>query len=219
MPARPLPTRRRLAPVTVGLALAAGAGLLATSAPTVAAPAPAPASASDTVVSTTTTTDPDDTEGRLDIRSVSHRVTQLAPPRGAVRVRWTVRTHGPFNPAVLQNHHRRFTLELDTDGEPGAERNIRFVMRDAVLVAEVESNATREVIATLPARVESQRVLSTAGYKGLVGARRYFWYANYHAPRSPSCGREEGYPVTCQDSVPEKGWIRLDRPAWPEDPE
>ncbi len=219
MPVRPVPTHRRSAAVAAGLALAAGLGLLAASAPSTAAPAVAPPTPTDDVVSTTTTTDPDDTPGRLDIRSVSHRVTQLSPPRGAVRVRWTVRTHRGFDPAVLQNRHRRFTLELDTDGEPGAERNIRFVVRDDVLVAEVESNATREVIATLPARIESERVLSTAGYKGLVGARRYFWYSTYHAAGSPACGRHDEYPVHCQDSVPEGGWIRLDRPAWPDDPE
>ena len=215
MHVRPRHTRR-LAPVA-GVALVTGLGLLAASGPAVASPATLPIPTDD-VVSTTTTTDPDDTPGRLDIRSVSHRVTQLSPPRGAVRVRWTVRTHRDFDPAVLQNRHRRFTLELDTDGKSGAERNIRFVVRDDVLVAEVESNATREVIATLPARIESGRALSTAGYKGLVGARRYFWYSTYHASGSPACGRHQGHPVTCQDSVPEDGWIRLDRPAWPDDP-
>lgn len=220
MPVRPLSTRSRFAPVAAGLALATGVSLLTASAPTVAAvPAPAPPSRTDDVVSTTTTTDPDDTPGRLDIASVSHRVAQLSPPHGAVRVRWTVRTHRDFDPAVLQNRHRRFTLELDTDGQAGAERNIRFVVRGGELVAEVESSATREVIATLPAGVERGRVLSTAGYKGLVGARRYFWYSTYHAAGSPACGRQDGYPVHCQDSVPENGWIRLDRPAWPDDPE
>ena len=46
----------------------------------------------DGVVTTTVTTDPDDTPGALDIAAVRHRVRQLSPPHGAVRVRWTLRT-------------------------------------------------------------------------------------------------------------------------------
>lgn len=170
----------------------------------------------DDVVTTTTTTDPDDTPGPYDLASVEHRVRQLSPPRGAVRVRWTVRTHKPFDASELDSRHRQFTVELDTDGERGAERNVRLVRRDGRVVAEVVSNATRDVLFTLRTQRPDSRTLTFAGWKGQVGARRYFWYANYHDRDSTPCGRDGGVPVTCQDSVPDDGWIRMDKPAWPE---
>ena len=117
------------------------------------------------------------------------------------------------------NRHRRFTVELDTDGEPGAERNVRLVVRDGRVVAEVVSNATRQVIATVRTQRPDGRTLSFAGYKGLVGAHRYFWYSDYHSRNSAACGFADGFPITCQDSAPDDGWIRVDRPGWPEDPE
>ncbi len=218
MPVRVLPTHRLAPRAAAALAvLSAGAVALLPATPTAAASPPEVRT--DDVVSSTTTSDPDDTPGRLDIRSVTHRITQLSPPRGAVKVRWTVRTYAPVDPETLVNRDRRFTVELDTDGEPGAERNVRLVWRDGRLVAEVESNATREVIATMPARLDGERALSFAGYKGLVGARKYFWYSVFHASTSPACGTLDGHPVHCQDSVPEDGWIRMDKPAWPDDPE
>ncbi len=171
------------------------------------------------MVTTTVTTDPDDTAGALDIAAVAHQVRQLSPPHGAVLVRWTVRTHRPFDPDMLENRHRRFTVELDTDGERGAERNVRLAVRHGRVVAEVVSNATREVIATLRTQRPSRRSLAFVGYKGVVGAQRYFWYSDFHSPGSTACGRGDGFPITCQDSVPERGWIRVDRPAWPDDPE
>jgi hypothetical protein len=173
----------------------------------------------DDVVTTTVTTDPDDTPGALDIAAVRHRVRQLSAPCGAVRVRWTVRTQQPFDQGILVNRHRRFTVELDTDGEPGAERNVRLVVRDGRVVAEVVSNATRQVIATMSTQRTDGRTLSFVGDKGLVGARRYFWYSDFHSRNSAACGRGDGFPITCQDSVPDDGWIRVDRPGWPEDPE
>ncbi|MBA2639325.1 MAG: hypothetical protein H0U77_04895 [Nocardioidaceae bacterium] len=186
----------------------------------VALPTAATASATpgdDDVITTAVTSDPDDTPGRLDIAAVATRVQQLSPPRGAVRVRWTVRTHEPFDGSLLTSRLRRFTVELDTDGQRGAERNVRLVVRHGRVVAEVVSNATREVIATLPTWRPNRRTLSFAGYKGLVGARRYFWYSYFHARDSAGCGRDgAGQPVVCNDSVPEDGWIRMDKPAWPE---
>jgi hypothetical protein len=175
----------------------------------------------DDVLTTTVTTDPDDTPGRLDLAAVEHRVRQRAGAAagGIVRVRWTVRTRAGFDPQILQNRFRRFTLELDTDGEAGAERNVRLVARRSGVVAEVVSNATREVIATVPALREDHRSLSFAARSGLVGARRYFWYSDYHARGSAECGRGDGFPVVCQDIAPERGWIRLDRPAWPRHPQ
>ena len=41
-------------------------------------------------------------------------------------------------------------VELDTDGQRGAERNLRISAHDGEPVAELMSNATRRVIARLP---------------------------------------------------------------------
>ena len=202
-------------------ALLLAALLLVVGAPVadVAGPAGAPpggAGGTD-VVTTTITTDPDDTPGRLDLAAVVHRVRQH--PGGQVRLRWTVRTRTAFDPQVLRNRFRRFTVELDTDGEAGAERNVRLVSRPGGVVAEVVSNATREVIASLSALRPDRRSLAFAGPRELVGARRYFWYSDFHTRHSSACGRGDGFPITCQDSVPEDGWIRIDRPGWPQAPE
>ncbi len=216
IPVRTLPARR--AALLAAVLLTAGSTVTAAAA--VSKPAATGAGrAADDVVTTTVTSDPDDTPGALDLASVGHLGRQLSPPHGPVRLRWTVRTHEPFAPILLDSRHRRFTVELDTDGEAGAERNIRLVAREGTVVAEVVSNATRDVIATLRTRRLDNRSLSFAGYKGLVGARRYFWYADYHSRNSAACGPGDGFPITCQDSAPDDGWIRVDRPGWPEDPE
>ena len=164
------------------------------------------------LTTTTVTTDPDDTVGPLDLAAVKHRIRQAAQ---SVRVRWTVRTHERFDPDALHHRHRRFTVELDTDGEPGAERNVRIVARPGGVVAEVVSNATRAVVARLPTKRPDQRSLTFTGDPDLVGARRYFWYSDFHARGSSGCGRGDGFAVVCQDTAPERGWIRLDSPAWP----
>lgn len=204
-------------------ALAAVLLLSGVPAPTAAGPAGAPPAAGPgaDVVTTTVTTDPDDTPGRLDLAAVVHRVRQRQGGHSdaGVRLRWTVRTRAAFDPQVLQNRFRRFTVELDTDGEAGAERNVRLVARPDGVVAEVVSNATRHVIASLPALRPDRRSLAFAGPRELVGARRYFWYSDYHARHSPTCGRGDGFPVICQDTAPERGWIRVDRPGWPHQPD
>ena len=196
--------------VTVGLLLAMTPG------PVAAGSAPHNADRSgptgEVVTTTTVTTDPDDTAGPFDLAAVTHRIRQDAQ---AVRVRWTVRTHHGFDAGALQHRHRRFTVELDTDGEPGAERNVRIVARPGGIVAEVVSNATRAVVARLPTTRPDRRSLTFTGDPDLVGARRYFWYSDFHARGSSGCGYSDGFPVVCQDTVPERGWIRLDSPAWP----
>lgn len=203
-----MPLPARLLPAVLALALAG-------SLPASATAADDERPGDDDVVTTTRTTDPDDTPGPYDLAVVEHRVRQLSPPRGAVRVRWTIRTHKPFQASSLDSRRRRFTVELDTDGERGAERNVRLVRRDGRVVAEVVSNATREVLRTLPTGRPDPRTLTFAGWKGQVGARRYFWYAYYHHRDSGPCGRGDGFPKICQDDAPEDGWIRMDRPAWP----
>ncbi len=163
---------------------------------------------------TTQVTDPDDTAGRLDIARVRHRVT--SDTRGQhVTVAFRVRTFKAFDATALHPHRRSLVIELDTDGQRGAERNLRISAHDGEPVAELISNATRRVIARLPMmRPDRRTVVVTAGRKRL-GARQYFWTATYHRPTSPQCGSGGGYPVWCQDTVPQRGWIRMDRPAWP----
>ena len=86
---------------------------------------------------------------------------------------------------------------------------------DILADRDVISNATREVIATVPVYRRDPRTLVVSGHPRLVGARSYFWYSDYHVDGSADCGSSDGFPVTCQDDVPERGWIRLDHPGWP----
>jgi hypothetical protein len=207
----PVLSPRRAAVLVAGPLLVAGVPVAGVAGPAGAPPDAGPGTA---VVTTTITTDPDDTAGRLDLAAVVHRVHQHSD--GDVRLRWTVRTRAAFDPRVLRNRFRRFTVELDTDGEAGAERSVRLVSRPGGVVAEVVSNATREVVASLPALRPDRRSLAFAGPRELVGARRYFWYSDFHSRHSPGCGAGDGFPVVCQDTAPQRGWIRVDRPGWPD---
>ena len=163
-------------------------------------------------------TDPRDTPGPLDVAVVGHRIRDYSAMR-LTSLRYVVRTFTGFSDADLEPDSRRvvreFVLELNRDGEPGSERNVRISCRDGDLVAEVISNATREVIATVPVHRRDPRTLVVSGHPRLVGARSYFWYSDYHLEGSADCGSSDGFPVTCQDDVPEHGWIRLDHPGWP----
>jgi hypothetical protein len=177
--------------------------------------APAAATPDDARTSVTTTaSDADDTKGPLDIRQVRHRVVT-----DGVRtsLTFTVRTQGRFDDADLSWRHRHFIVELDTDGEPGAERNVTIFGRDGELRADLISNATREVIAHLTAVRVNERTVRVLGARRQIGARKVFWTSNFHRSGVPACGWSGGYPITCQDSAPDRGWLRLDRAAWPAD--
>lgn len=170
----------------------------------------------DPITYTATVTDRDDTDGRLDVASVRHRVR--VANRDDVRIRYVVATHQRFHSARLGPRFRHFVIELNRDGERGSERNVRISSVGGRLVAEVISNATRTTIATVSVTRVDSRTLSVSGPRDLIGARSYFWTSNFHARWSDRCGQGDGYPITCQDIVPGRGWIRLDAPAWPVKP-
>lgn len=165
------------------------------------------------VVSTGTTTDPDDTHGRLDISRVRDRVAQHDADHNVVS--FSVETFASFSERLLDADQRDFVIELNRDGEPGSERNISITSVRAELVAYVISNATRDVIATVRADSADDHTIKVTGPRRLIGARSYFWTSNFHLEGSVQCGDLDGIPLTCQDSVPDTGWIRLDQPAWP----
>ncbi len=172
----------------------------------------------DTTQSTYTTvvTDPDDTDGPLDVRRVKHRI--LVIDRHHARLGYTVTTYSPYAARRLDARHRNFVIELNRDGHPGSERNVRVSYVSGALVGDVISNATRETIGTVAVRRLDARTIRINGPRDLIGARSYFWTSTFHARQSAACGVADGHPVTCQDVVPERGWIRMDRPAWPDQP-
>jgi hypothetical protein len=161
---------------------------------------------------TTTATDRDDTEGPLDVRRVQHRVATHAH---RTTLAFTVRTQRGFDNTDLSRRHRHFVIELDRDGKPGAERNVTIYSRNGGLRADLISNATREVIAHVTAVRIDERTVGVVGPRRLLGVRRVFWTSNYHRAGIPACGWSDGYPITCQDTVPNRGWLRLDKMAWP----
>jgi len=208
--------RTRPASHRLGLALTMTA-LYVASTPALASAAPSPSATDhDTGYTiTTTVSDPNDTPGRLDVASVRHRIRVRSPER--VSVTYRVKTFTDFASSALHRRHRNFVIELHRDSTAGASRNILVSSRDGRLVAEVISNATRKVIATAKVTRPNRHTVRVQGPRHLVGARSYFAYSNFHSPSSPRCGWTDGYRVTCQDTVPERGWIRMDRPAWPRD--
>ena len=158
--------------------------------------------------------DPDDVDGRLDIQRVRDRVVQI--DRTHYLIGYRVRTYTPFATKRLDGRWRDFDLELDRDGAPGAERAVVVVDDDGLLEAHIISTATRRVLATVSATRPNDHAVDITGPRRLLGARSYFWTSNWHADGSPRCGDGDGFPITCQDSVPDDGWLRLDRPAWPD---
>jgi hypothetical protein len=157
--------------------------------------------------------DPDDVGGRLDIERVRDRVVQLDHTHYLISYR--LRTYTPFATRRLDGQSRNFDLELDRDGRPGSERTVIVLDADGILQAQIISTATREVLATVSATRPNDRALEISGPRRLLGARSYFWTSNFHSEQSPACGMSDGFPITCQDSAPDDGWLRLDRPAWP----
>ncbi len=157
--------------------------------------------------------DGDDTSGRLDMRSVRSRVDSATGH--ASQLQFVVRTYEAFRASALHHRWRRLVLELDTDGRSGSERNVRVSRHDGRLSAELISNATRDVLARLPVSHPSPTVLRISGTRAELGARRLFWTSDWRRRGDSACGEVDGWPLTCQDSVPDDGWLQLDRPAWP----
>ncbi|MGH3472476.1 MAG: hypothetical protein ACRDPG_10605 [Nocardioidaceae bacterium] len=211
--ARSHPMGRRGLPFSVALmCLVAGSGQGATAAAE-AAPAPAIQRARHVIV--TAVTDPDDAEGRLDISRVQGRVARTRSG-GPVSIRFEIRTYDTYNAHRLDTRWRHFVIELNADAQAGSERNI-LVRSNARgrLVAEVISNATRAVIATLHVSRPDPRTIGVWGPRRLIGARSFFASSAFHTHGSPACGSRDGIPITCEDLVPQSGWIRLARLGWP----
>jgi hypothetical protein len=204
------------ATLVVGLAAGPAPAEVPSSGDALAAPATAlqRAQAGGSVVTTTTVTDPDDVDGRFDVAWVRHVVRES--DRRHVWVSYTVRTLPSWIDLRLDRRWRTFVLELDRDGQRGSEQNVTVSKRDGHIVAELISNATRRVLREVRVSRPDSHSFTISGPRQVLGARSYFWTSNFHA-RSPKtlCGRSGGFPVTCQDSVPQQGWIRMNRSAWP----
>ncbi len=216
--------RRRIATWLSAGVLAWSLGLSLGTTPAVATDAPAsPMSSASTsrdarpssgsVVTTTTVSDPDDVDGRFDIAQVSHVVSEA--DRHHVWISYTVSTYPSWVEPRLDRRFRNFVLELNRDGHPGSEVNVRVSKDDGHIIAELISNATRQVIQRVQVRRPDDHSFTIMGPRRVLGARSYFWTSTFHtaAPHT-LCGRQGGYPVTCQDSVPQAGWIRMNRSAW-----
>jgi hypothetical protein len=185
----------------------------AIAAPMLIAPAAAAPPDGSRVIDTKTVTDGDDTAGPLDIVRVRHRTVSAG---SHTRLAYTVRVQGPFDDADLSWRHRHFIIELNTDSERGSELNVTIYGRDGDLRADLISNATREVVAHLAVVRVDERTVRVIGPRRLIGARKVFWTSNFHRTGFPACGWDEGHPITCQDTAPDRGWIRMDPIAWPD---
>lgn len=172
-------------------------------------------SGQDPVVTTTSVSDADDTHGPLDVLGASHAVRVEGD---AAQLRYTVRLAAPIAATDLHRRHRILVAELDRDGERGSERNITIYGRGSTVHADLISNATREVLRSLHVRLlGGGQSIRVRGPGKAVGARKIFWYSNYHRTGDSDCGWSDGYPITCSDSVPDDGWLRLPEAAWPAD--
>jgi hypothetical protein len=173
--------------------------------------------ASIVTTTTTTVTDPDDVHGRFDIKRVVDVVRHV---RGRpVRVSYTVTTYPTWVEPRLDRNDRTFVLQLNRDAERGSEVNVTVSKRSGHIAADLISNSTRRVIRSLEVSRPDDRSFRISGSRRLLGARSYFWTSNFHTVAAGSlCGRRHGYPVTCQDSVPDSGWIQMSPPAWPKSP-
>jgi hypothetical protein len=208
-----MPTTHRSQPRTARRAAAVAAllgGLAAIAAPAAAAP-PQPDA---TLVSTSgTATDDNDVYGRLDIAKARDRVTQVNAAHYVVDYR--IDTYAPFRSQLLDGRDRYFDIELDRDGVAGAERTVLIATRAGALRALVTATASGRVVATLPAWRPNDHAIVVSGPRRILGAREYLWTSDFHTDRSTRCGWDGGVPLICQDSAPDRGWLLLQRPAWP----
>lgn len=197
------------------LAVAACAGIapLLPVAASQAAPQVSPAHGQPDRVTRSTTTDRDDTRGPLDVARVIDRVSVYG--KRHVHIAYTLHTYDRFSTRDLNRRRRNLTIELGTEAEPGASRNIAIYARKGRLRAKLISNATRRPIARLDVRRVSDRAVRVRGPRRLIGARRYFVHTRYEKRSTAPCGRAGNIPITCGDDIPNRGWLRMDRPAWP----
>jgi len=172
----------------------------------------APPRDDDPVVTTTRLTDGDDTDGRLDVVVASHVVRERAR---TARLRFALVLQAPITAGDLHRRHRLLVGELDLDGRPGAERNITVYGDGSRIRADLNSNATREVIRPVRVRLLDGQRIRLGAPRADIGARRIFWYSYYHRTGDAACGWDGGYRVTCSDSIPDDGWLRLPVAAWP----
>jgi hypothetical protein len=202
-------------PARSAVLCAAGVSALALclGAPASASVADRPPQPATGITVSTSMSDPDDTDGRLDISLVRSRGVQL--DRHHVLVTYRVRTYTTFGSGRLDDQDRNFVVELNRDAEAGSERNVLVTSHDGALTAEVISNASRRVIATVEVSRPNDQAIMITGSRRFIGARSYFWTSNFHADGSVRCGDTDGVAVTCQDSVPRRGWIHQDRLVWP----
>lgn len=212
-----MPELFRLRPTALSRRAAAAAAACALASPLLLANGPSQAATTrhgePDRVTRSTTTDGDDTRGPLDVASVTDRVSVYG--KHHVHVAYTLRTYERFSTRDLDRRHRNFTIELGTDPEPGASHNIAVYARDGKLRAKLISNATREPVARLDVRRVGQNGVRVRGPRRLIGARRYFVVSRYEKRSTAPCGRAGNIPITCGDDIPNRGWLRLDRPAWP----
>src|SRR5262245_26278586 len=206
-----------VATAALSLAVLSGAGATGTTAQrlshAVASSAADDATAPGVAV-TTTMTDPIDTPGRLDLVSVRHRARELDQDR--VRISYQLRTATPYRDGMLEHPQRVLVIELHRQPPRGADRNITVTSEEGRLVATLISNASREPIADIDVHRIDGRTIRVVGPRRLIGARSFFAYSNFHDGGSVACGwHPDGWPITCQDSVPDSGWIRVNPLGWP----
>jgi len=198
-------------------ALAAGTTAAVADAPRTTSAPPGSPSGPDArfgIVTTTAVTDSYNNDGRFDIKSVRHTVSEAG--RHHVWVSYTVRTYPSWVDLRLDRRYRNFVLELNRDGERGSEVNVRVAKVDGHIVAELISNATRHVLRRVQVSRYDDHSFTISGPRQWLGAHSYFWTSNFHSPAPRTlCGMRSGHPVTCQDSVPQDGWIRMNQSAWP----
>jgi hypothetical protein len=133
----------------------------------------------------------------------------------SVRVTYRIETLGRYRDGLLESPDRELVLELHRTETRGADRNITVSSEGGSLTATVNSNATREPIGAAHVARLGSRTIMVTGSRRLIGARSYFLTSNFHLGGSRECGWRDGWPVICQDSVPDDGWIRVDRIGWP----
>ena len=151
--------------------------------------------------------DPNDTDGKLDVRSAvqGHRTADSGPPM--IRHRLTM--YEPWGKRALTRRSNFIAMFLDVDDDEGFERRLMIDVRNGKFRAKMERWRDLEDVGFADVWRPNRRSISVAFPKTWLGAgvRSYEWLANtiYGIEGEGPCGLQTDVYTWCTDSVPNRG--------------
>lgn len=163
--------------------------------------------AAPSMADTTWLRDPDDTDGKLDIKSVVQAHEMDSPVGEAIRHRLTMFRY--WNKKALRSRNNFINLFFDTDDDKGFDRRLNIDVRNGALRAKMEKWPGLEDVGFAKVWRPNGRSVSVAFSESWLGRRvgAYQWigYSVYTVQAEASCGFQGDQFFRCTDRLPNKG--------------